>query len=112
MLQDCRFPQIPLLLLGDVLHSALAKGREGVQLTIISFLKLLNCTEDICFFSHRSIDLGQIALELKKVEKRVALKINTSQVKVFSLTGHHTLLIYINGYNTESVEKFVYLEVY
>lgn len=49
--------------------------------------------DDIRLLSHTVMDTGQV----KKfgVASRVGLKMNTSETKVFSLTGHRTLVIIV-----------------
>lgn len=57
---------------------------------------------------HRVIELRRKALD-KKIG-RVGLEVNTSKIKLLSLTGRRTLSIYINGQNMKSVDRFVHLK--
>lgn len=40
---------------------------------------------DICFHSHRIMDLGQIALDMERKPSRVGPKRNTNKTKIFTV---------------------------
>lgn len=74
-----------------------AEGPEGVQWGLISFLKYLDYSHDICLLPHRIIDVDQMVLDLERKSGNVGLKTNnTTKISVLSFMVHYTFLIDIN----------------
>lgn len=89
-------------------HDALFVER---QRAMSSFLKYFEDAHNICFFSYKVMDFGQMVLRLEYEASDVGLKVNSNKRKFLTLTGHRSFYcICINGQNIEGVDELIYTQ--
>lgn len=95
-----------LLVMGDILNSALGGGSGGAQWTMPHSLKNLILADDIWFVFDQVRNLPQMAVNLEKESNGVELEINCT---CLSLSRHRAVPICVNGSKFECVKQLVHL---
>lgn len=76
-------------------------------MTMPSIPKNFDYGNDICLFFNRTMDFGQIALDLEKNAGKIDLKVKTNKIKVLSVRSNVTLLICMIGQNVEKLNSLL-----
>jgi hypothetical protein len=102
-------PFLFLLAIDWIMRSTTARGRNGIQWTMMSQLEDLDFADDLALLSHSQQQMQEKTTILENISKQLGLTIHGEKTKIMRLNANSRDQIILRGTPLEEVSTFTYL---